>query len=154
LGKFFGLAGLRLGFVLAEPLVLELLSERLGPWAVNGPAQYLGLRAMMDKDWHAEQQQRISNTMDEQMALLNSIDWGSKSSVLRGPLYCCVAMSLEAIEYWYNRCGKQGILTRRFVRCEHNGLLRFGLIKDAEQLKRLAKALKLSVIEPRSSNVE
>ena len=37
LGKFFGLAGLRVGFVLAESPVLELLSQRLGPWAVNGP---------------------------------------------------------------------------------------------------------------------
>jgi len=153
LGKFFGLAGLRLGFVLAESQVLELLSERLGPWAVNGPAQYLGRRAMMDAVWHAEQRQRISDAMDEQMALLSSINWGGKFSVLRGPLYCSVAMSLQAIERWYNQCGKQGILTRRFVRCECDGLLRFGLTKDAEQLERLAKALSQSV-EQGSRRVE
>jgi len=145
LGKFFGLAGLRLGFVLAEPPVLEMLSERLGPWAVNGPAQYLGRRAMMDAAWHAEQRQRINEAMSEQMALLNSISWGDKSSVLQGPLYCSVSMTLKAVERWYNQCGRQGILTRRFVRCECDGLLRFGLTKDAAQLKRLAMVLSASV---------
>jgi len=153
LGKFFGLAGLRLGFVLAESPVLELLSERLGPWAVNGPAQYLGSRALADTDWHVEQRQRINEAMNEKIALLKSINWGGKSSVLQGPLYCSVSMPLKAVDRWYNQCGKQGILTRRFVRCEFDGLLRFGLTKDAAQLERLAKALSASV-EQGSSSVE
>ncbi|MEF2547562.1 threonine-phosphate decarboxylase CobD [Aurantimonas sp. E1-2-R+4] len=37
-GKFFGLAGLRLGFALTTLDLAEQLSERLGPWAVSGPA--------------------------------------------------------------------------------------------------------------------
>lgn len=37
-GKFFGLAGLRLGFVFAEAGLARILSDRLGPWAVSGPA--------------------------------------------------------------------------------------------------------------------
>lgn len=150
LGKFFGLAGLRLGFVLAESPVLELLSERLGPWAVNGPAQYLGQRALADFDWHAEQRQRIANAMAEQMALLKTIAWGDKSSVLPGPLYCSIAMPLASVDRWYNQCGQQGILTRRFVRCECDGLLRFGLTKDAGQLQRLATALRLQVAQGNS----
>ncbi|MDP9030797.1 MAG: aminotransferase class I/II-fold pyridoxal phosphate-dependent enzyme, partial [Pseudomonadota bacterium] len=36
-GKFFGLAGVRLGFVLAERKLLKLLAEQVGPWAVSGP---------------------------------------------------------------------------------------------------------------------
>jgi cobalamin biosynthetic protein CobC len=36
-GKFFGLAGVRLGFVLAEPALLQALAELLGPWTVSGP---------------------------------------------------------------------------------------------------------------------
>jgi cobalamin biosynthetic protein CobC len=41
-GKFYGLAGLRLGFVLAEPSLLNELHEGLGPWAVSGPARWVG----------------------------------------------------------------------------------------------------------------
>lgn len=147
LGKFFGLAGLRLGFVLAETPVLELLSERLGPWAVNGPAQYLGCRALADTTWHIEQRRRINAAMNQQMALLNTISWGNRASVLEGPLYCSVVMPLKAVERWYQQCGQQGILVRRFVNCECDGLLRFGLTKDAVELERLEKALTLSVAQ-------
>ena len=45
-GKFFGLAGVRLGFVLAERVLLAALRERLGPWAVSGPARVLGAQAL------------------------------------------------------------------------------------------------------------
>ncbi|PYE27045.1 L-threonine O-3-phosphate decarboxylase [Rhizobium sp. PP-CC-3A-592] len=37
-GKVFGHAGIRLGFVMAVPAVLEALAAALGPWAVSGPA--------------------------------------------------------------------------------------------------------------------
>lgn len=45
-GKFFGLAGVRLGFVLAAPTLLARLREALGPWPVSGPARALGLQAL------------------------------------------------------------------------------------------------------------
>ncbi len=50
-GKFFGLAGLRLGFVAAHESLLESLADALGPWAVSGPAQQIGLAALSDKVW-------------------------------------------------------------------------------------------------------
>lgn len=37
-GKFFGLAGLRLGFAISGAGIANKLAERLGPWAVSGPA--------------------------------------------------------------------------------------------------------------------
>lgn len=152
LGKFFGLAGLRLGFVLAESHVLERLSEKLGPWAVNGPAQYLGCRAMADKAWHEQQKQRIKRAMAAQMALLNAVSWGEKTKVLQGSLYCTISMPKEQVEKWYQRCGREGILVRRFVQCEQendgHGLLRFGLAGDAEQLQRLKQILLTTEVSP------
>ncbi|MDY7579527.1 threonine-phosphate decarboxylase CobD [Herbaspirillum sp. RTI4] len=50
-GKFFGLAGLRLGFVGAHEDILTALSELLGPWTVSGPAQSIGCAALADADW-------------------------------------------------------------------------------------------------------
>ncbi|RUU07840.1 aminotransferase class I/II-fold pyridoxal phosphate-dependent enzyme, partial [Mesorhizobium sp. M6A.T.Ca.TU.002.02.2.1] len=43
-GKFFGLAGLRLGFALADTLTVERLEAQFGPWAVAGPALEYGIR--------------------------------------------------------------------------------------------------------------
>ncbi|WP_245944370.1 threonine-phosphate decarboxylase CobD [Marinospirillum perlucidum] len=51
LGKFFGLAGLRLGFVFARPWLLQKMAQHLGPWAVSHPARYLGKLALQDQHW-------------------------------------------------------------------------------------------------------
>jgi histidinol-phosphate/aromatic aminotransferase/cobyric acid decarboxylase-like protein len=45
-GKFFGLAGIRLGFALAAPQLARQLRDRLGPWAVSGPALTIGAAAL------------------------------------------------------------------------------------------------------------
>ena len=37
-GKFYGLAGVRLGFAIASPRLANRLDMMLGPWAVSGPA--------------------------------------------------------------------------------------------------------------------
>jgi cobalamin biosynthetic protein CobC len=59
LGKFFGLAGLRLGFVAAEAPLLAALSDMLGPWAVSGPAQSIALAALRDTPWQQAAQARL-----------------------------------------------------------------------------------------------
>ena len=50
-GKFFGLAGLRLGFLLATPEVVKRAEARLGPWAVSGVALAIGAAAYQDDSW-------------------------------------------------------------------------------------------------------
>ena len=59
-GKFFGLAGLRLGFVGAEPKVLERLSALLGPWSISGPAQQVGRAALADRAWQHTMRLRLA----------------------------------------------------------------------------------------------
>lgn len=51
LGKFWGLAGLRLGFAVAHPDTIGQLEHMLGPWAISGPAQHIGRAALCDADW-------------------------------------------------------------------------------------------------------
>ncbi len=53
LGKFFGLAGARVGFALAQPDLLQRLAERLGPWTVAGPARLVAEQALRDTTWQA-----------------------------------------------------------------------------------------------------
>src|SRR5262249_38750118 len=50
-GKFFGLAGVRLGFALASPAIASQLRAALGPWAVSGPALAIGTVALADAAW-------------------------------------------------------------------------------------------------------
>jgi cobalamin biosynthetic protein CobC len=50
-GKFFGLAGLRLGFAIGAQSQIDTLRSSLGPWAVSGPALFVGAKAMADEEW-------------------------------------------------------------------------------------------------------
>lgn len=50
-GKFWGLAGLRLGFVIGDPALVSRLEQMLGPWPVAGPALRIGTQALRDQSW-------------------------------------------------------------------------------------------------------
>ena len=50
-GKFWGLAGLRLGFAIGHPDTIAPLAEALGPWPVAGPALRIGTAALSDTAW-------------------------------------------------------------------------------------------------------
>lgn len=69
-GKFFGLAGLRLGFVAAEPCLLAQLGDLLGPWAVSGPAQAVAMAALRDHAWQGAAQERLARDGARMRALL------------------------------------------------------------------------------------
>ncbi|MGI3169306.1 threonine-phosphate decarboxylase [Pseudooceanicola sp. C21-150M6] len=59
-GKFWGLAGLRLGFVIGDPELVGRLATMLGPWPVSGPALQIGTAALRDHDWAETTRARLS----------------------------------------------------------------------------------------------
>ncbi len=50
-GKFYGLAGLRLGFVLGGAGDIAALSTQSGPWPISGAAIEIGRKALSDRAW-------------------------------------------------------------------------------------------------------
>lgn len=59
-GKFWGLAGVRLGFVIGDKTLLAHLSTMLGPWSVAGPALHIGEAALNDDLWAARTRERLT----------------------------------------------------------------------------------------------
>lgn len=59
-GKFWGLAGLRLGFAIGDPTLLARLAESLGPWPVSGPALAIGAAALRDTGWADRTRARLA----------------------------------------------------------------------------------------------
>ena len=59
-GKFWGLAGLRLGFAIGDPVLLARLAQALGPWPVSGPALEIGARALGDEAWAVATRERLA----------------------------------------------------------------------------------------------
>ncbi len=58
-GKFFGLAGVRLGFVLAPQDLVAALRDRLGAWPLSAAAMAIGAAAYADRDWIAATRGRL-----------------------------------------------------------------------------------------------
>jgi len=70
-GKFWGLAGVRLGMVIGDPDLIAALRSRIGPWQVSGPALAIGAKALGDNDWAEKTRARLaadSEKLDEMMA--------------------------------------------------------------------------------------
>ncbi|MGM0560376.1 MAG: threonine-phosphate decarboxylase CobD [Pseudomonadota bacterium] len=133
-GKFFGLAGLRLGFTLGAPALQERLTVALGPWAVAGPALAIGKAALANLQWSAETRlalQRQSQRLDEilQRAGLEILGGTSLFRLSAHDSASRIAEDLAA----------QGILVRSFSEEVH--WLRFGLPPDDAALDRLTRAL-------------
>ncbi|MDA9207907.1 pyridoxal phosphate-dependent class II aminotransferase [Octadecabacter sp.] len=59
-GKFWGLAGARLGFAICAPEIAQKLRDQLGPWAVAGPTLEIGARALEDVAWAEATRDRLA----------------------------------------------------------------------------------------------
>ena len=57
--KDFALGGLRLGYLLAAPSIVERLQQVQPPWSVNGVAQLAGLVALDEMNWREETTARL-----------------------------------------------------------------------------------------------
>lgn len=132
-GKFFGLAGVRCGFVLAEPTFLQRLHEQLGPWSVNGPARWLVRQALADRQWQAAQRLRLQQA-------------GRRLEQLLRCAGLVPSGGCELFQWWcdpratelHRQLAEQGIWTRCF---EQPVSLRFGLPGREADWQRLAEAL-------------
>ncbi|MSO80228.1 MAG: threonine-phosphate decarboxylase [Alphaproteobacteria bacterium] len=133
-GKFFGLAGLRLGFALATPDIAAALRARLGPWAVSGPALAIGAAALADTDWIAATRVRLAADAARLDGLL-----AAAGLAVAGGTALFRLVETPAAAALYERLGRQGILVRRFA--ERSDRLRFGLPGHEAAWRRLAAAL-------------
>ena len=133
LGKFFGLAGARVGFVLAEPMLLERLREQLGPWTVSGPSRWVATQTLTDHNW----QEKTRNGLDRSGARLADLLKRQWLPVAGGTGLFQWAPLPEAA-FWQDALARRGILVRRFT--DPPGL-RFGLPAGEPAWRRLELAL-------------
>ncbi|MDH4554365.1 threonine-phosphate decarboxylase [Pseudomonas sp. BN417] len=132
-GKFFGLAGLRLGFVLAEAALLERLEELLGPWAVSGPARVLARALLEDEAGQARQRQSL---LRDGLRLENLLrDCGLAPS---GGAALFQRLVRDDAPLLHEFLAARGILSRLFTAPP---ALRFGLPPDEAGWTRLRDAL-------------
>jgi cobalamin biosynthetic protein CobC len=133
-GKFFGLAGVRLGFALANGATAARLSGQLGPWAVSGPTLEYGLRALADRDWQTGMRLRLATDAARLDALLadHAIPVAGGTTLFR-------YVQLPAAASLFDALGRSGILVRNFSHTPD--ALRIGLPATDAEFDRLRAAL-------------
>ncbi|WP_044874787.1 threonine-phosphate decarboxylase CobD [Pseudomonas sp. LFM046] len=132
-GKFFGLAGIRLGFVLAEAMLLERLEELLGPWTVSGPARVLAKALLEDEAGQMRQRQALLRDGQRLERVLR--DGGFAPS---GGTALFQRLVRDDAAVLHEFLAARGILTRQFTT---PASLRFGLPPDEAGWARLGQAL-------------
>jgi cobalamin biosynthetic protein CobC len=133
-GKFFGLAGLRLGFAFGPELLIERLGERLGPWPVSGPAITVGTKALLDKRWINRTRKRLTANRLAFEKVLKQMNF----SVVGGTdLF--VLLQIENARELYEYLASKQILARPFPGRED--WLRLGIPGKKAVLNRIAKIL-------------
>lgn len=133
LGKFFGLAGARVGFVLAHAELLEHLRAALGPWSVTGPSRYVAQAALLDSVWQAATRARLLRDGACLAQLLS--DAGLPPA---GGCGLFQWVPTEQAETIHRQLAQRGIFTRLFTQPRS---VRFGLPGSAAEWDRLSATL-------------
>lgn len=133
-GKFYGLAGLRLGFVLGHAEDIAALSEMAGPWPVSGAAIEIGEKALSDTEWARATIARLRAETARMDGLAQQAGWRALGGtelfrLYRTPDAAAARAHLARAHIW----------SRIFPWSPH--LLRLGLPGSDEEWKRLGAAL-------------
>jgi cobalamin biosynthesis protein CobC len=133
-GKFYGLAGLRLGFVVGSPVVAARVRGMIGDWPVSVDALAAGLAAYADRQWTERMRVQLASAARRLDGLLSRYGF----EVVGGTSLYRLVRAVDAPAR-FERLAAAGILTRPF---QHDAtLLRFGLPGTPEAWQRLEEAL-------------
>jgi cobalamin biosynthesis protein CobC len=134
-GKFFGLAGVRLGFVLGPPAFLAQLRHKLGAWPLSAAAIAIGTAAYRDRPWIEAMRMRLVSDAKSLDAILRH---AGLDPIGACPLFRLVETAdAHAL---FERLARKAILTRPFADNPH--WLRVGLPANDAALARLETALR------------
>lgn len=133
-GKFFGLPGLRLGFLIAQPAIAMRVQAALGPWSVSTPALRIGAEALGDQAWADAMRIQLAAMAQELDRVLGS----AALRIIGGTSLFRLVQHADA-KALHEKLARKHIWCRRFE--DLSGCLRFGLPPAQDDLSRLKEAL-------------
>lgn len=123
-GKFFGLAGVRSGFVFAEKSLLEKMNEALGQWALTGVSRFVTKKALIDIGWQQQTKKNLQLASEKMHGMIVE-STGVKPS---GSHLFKTIMHPQA-EVIYQQFAYHGVLIRLL---DNKQGIRFGLPKESQ----------------------
>ncbi|MEL7546585.1 MAG: threonine-phosphate decarboxylase CobD [Pseudomonadota bacterium] len=134
-GKFFGLAGVRLGALIAPQPVYDAVNDRLGVWPISGSALEIGTRCYADTEWQVQTRERLAQASKRLDTLLRHC-----AVKVIGGTHLYRYVQVASADDVFQRLAHKGIYVRRFAWSETE--LRIGLPSNLQAENRLAAALK------------
>jgi cobalamin biosynthesis protein CobC len=135
-GKFFGLAGVRAGFVLGSPTLLHALRDTLGAWTVNGPARHAVNAAFADRHWQQQMRVQLADDSARLVRLMHDQHLATHAT----PLFAWT--DDPRTPALHRALAERGIWTRLFAQ---PASVRFGLPATEAEWQRFEHALRESV---------
>ena len=133
-GKFYGLAGLRLGFAIGPQALVDRLTQLAGPWPVAGPSLAIGAAALADRGWAEATTARLAGEADRLDALAAEAGWQAVGGTTLFRLFATPDARAAR-----DKLARAHIWSRIFP--WHSDWLRLGLPGGADEWSRLAAAL-------------
>jgi cobalamin biosynthetic protein CobC len=136
LGKFFGLAGARVGFLLAKPQLLQQVQAEIGPWPVSGASRLIAKQVFSDTAWQQQARLQLANSSTRLATLLQQNGLSPHGDTLLFQ-YVLTAQARA----WQQHLARHGIWVRLFDEEATQQALRFGL-PPATGWEKLQQALR------------
>ncbi|WP_316862347.1 threonine-phosphate decarboxylase CobD [uncultured Cohaesibacter sp.] len=133
-GKFYGLSGIRLGFLMGHESQISKIRDMLGPWAVSTPALRVGTEALNNVKWQQEQREYLMAQAEQMDKILDK-----RGLYMAGgtPLFRLVIK--EDARDLHRKLAEMHIWTRIFD--YRSDYIRFGIPYDQKTMTRLDEAL-------------
>ncbi|MEL0629097.1 threonine-phosphate decarboxylase [Psychromonas aquatilis] len=136
-GKFFGLAGIRIGFVCTTEIWRDIIKESIGPWSINGPALFIAEQALQDISWQILQKDRLQSQSEKMHQLL--LTYFPTARIKTNALFVTVFM--ENAKQIYQRLCESAVYVRL---TDEQDALRIG-IAEPKQFIELKSILIISL---------
>jgi cobalamin biosynthetic protein CobC len=140
-GKFYGLAGIRAGFVLAQPALLHALHEALGAWTVSGPARHAVRAAFEDRAWQHATRARLAHDSARLLGFVQSHGFAAARAT---PLF--VWFETPHAAALQRSLAQRGVWTRLFDK-HPTPSVRIGLTASDDEWRRFTEAFSASTAQ-------
>lgn len=133
-GKFFGLAGLRVGFVIANDEIVRSLNALLEPWSVSTPSIDIARQALSDTQWQQQQRQRIvRHAKNFKPAIAYLVQKYCLDHSTHSGLFHTVFGAKEQIDQLHSELAQSGVWARKYNATDSMYWLRLSLPKDLNE---------------------
>ena len=131
-GKFFGLAGLRVGFVIGTHPIVKGLSLLLEPWSLNHASQYITTKMLTDADWHRSQAIKINAESKNFENIIRGFSHIMLNGfhISNGGLFITVFANKSSLNEIHTTLAKSGIWSRLHNPNDEHSWIRFSLTKQ------------------------